>query len=132
MVKVLNNLEDIELEQFRDPDTWKDLQYILHAHPNPVTRHEACFVAGELKIEDLIPGLKEAAIGEKSLVVRHEAIEALGRIGEQGVHAVDDFLASLQSNKNHDPLLEHPDIVATLETARRRLVKITNAPQNIS
>lgn len=115
-------LDDISVEQFRDPATWETLRTVLRAHPNPITRHEACFFAGEMEITSLIPALQEAATKDPSIVVRHEAIEALGRMAADA-NAVDAFLKNLQANPHKDSFLEHADIVATLVIARKRLAK---------
>ena len=118
---------DIIPEQFKDPTSWKKLRTILHTHPNPITRHEACFIVGELNIAKLIPDLMQVAEKDSSIVARHEAIEALGNIKVQDIPTINNFLANLKANPKNDPLLNHRDIIATLEIALKRLARVTSS-----
>ncbi len=56
------------------------LARVLGEDPDPVVRHEAAFVLGELADPAGVPALAEAAEGDDSALVRHEAVEALGWI----------------------------------------------------
>lgn len=120
---------DINVQQFRDPTTWKKLRTMLHTatEPNPINRHEACFVVGELNIVSLIPDLMQVVTEDPSIVARHEAIEALGSMwgSDVLVPTISSFLAGIKANKNNDPLLEHGDIIDTLEIALKHLARAT-------
>ena len=114
-------------EQFKDPTTWEKLRTILHTHPNSITRHEACFIVGELYITDLIPDLMQVATKDSSVVARHEAIETLGTMEEpDDMRTIDNFLTGLIVNKNHDLLLDHEDIIATIKIAQKCLARAMN------
>ncbi len=56
------------------------LGQVLREDPDPVVRHEAAFVLGELADPAGVAALAEAAEGDASALVRHEAAEALGWI----------------------------------------------------
>ncbi len=53
---------------------------VLEEDPDPVVRHEAAFVLGELADPAGVPALARAAEEDPSALVRHEAVEALGWI----------------------------------------------------
>lgn len=123
---------DITSDEFRDASTWEKLRIILRAHPNPITRHEACFIAGELHIADFISDLKDAVVTDPSLVVRHEAIEALGRMKGSDVPAIDAFLVDIMNDRKDNPYFNHSDIIATVEMARKRLAATLNASKKFN
>lgn len=56
------------------------LEYVLQHDKNDVVKHEACFQLGEYNLTKKIPALVRAALCDRSELVRHEAVEALGLI----------------------------------------------------
>jgi hypothetical protein len=85
------------------------LARVLASDGDPVVRHEAAFVIGELKASGHVPGnlllkaLCRAALTDNSLIVVHEAAEALGNF--DGV----DVISTLSKLEQH----VHPDVRAT-------------------
>ena len=72
---------------------------VLKEDPNPIVRHEAAFSLGSLHGRGRqlraasIDALCEAAHHESSIVVRHEAAEALGWIPDPKVHNTLELIA---------------------------------------
>lgn len=89
---------------------------VLRADPNPIVRHEAAFVLGRLKDCGQIGGdvavsaLCIAACEDPSLVVRHEAVEALACFEH------DEASSVLVNLLYHD----HSDIRATASISLER------------
>ena len=70
-----------------DPEYWNvrlDAAFVLHIHHNPIQRHEGAFALGaftygdELERDAAVKNLRYSMRYDESIVVRHEAIEALG------------------------------------------------------
>lgn len=115
---------DITCDRFRDPVSWRDLKDVLIYHPNPVARHEASFVIGELQIEDLIPWLYSVLKFDRSIVAKHEAAEALGRTrGTQAKRIYRLLNRFTDPDFRFDPEVYHPDVQATIKLAINELKK---------
>jgi len=56
------------------------LEFVIVSDFNDVVKHEACFQLGEYNFKKKIPVLVQAALNDRSELVRHEAVEALGLI----------------------------------------------------
>jgi len=121
------NADDITFEKFKDPRRLEELKDILIYHPNQIIRHEAAFIIGELAnkglpvlIEYLIPVIKF----DKSIVAKHEAVEALGRVNHPNdiVNAYR-FLCRLTTRKFYEDEVYHPDVQQTAKEAKSRLEK---------
>lgn len=56
------------------------LEFVLKNDENDVVKHEACFQLGEYGLKNKIHVLVNAALYDRSELVRHEAVEALGLI----------------------------------------------------
>jgi HEAT repeat protein len=54
------------------------LAWVLQNDDNIIVKHEAAFQIGARKMRDKLPDLVNAAVNDKSELVRHESIEALG------------------------------------------------------
>lgn len=67
----------------------RTLTAVLYHDTNPIVRHEAAFILGKLYKAQRISGkraliaLCEAADSDESVIVRHEALEALGAFPHQ-------------------------------------------------
>jgi HEAT repeat protein len=92
---------------------------VLQNDPNPIVRHEAAFVLGQLYSTGHIVGrrslaaLCECAQGDRSVVVRHECAESLGSFrGRKAFVTLQSLL--------HDP---EPDVVVTSLIALDRFKK---------
>lgn len=97
---------------------------ILFYHPDPIVRHEAAFVLGEvcyrsdLERTVAIRDLRWALRQDPSIVAKHEIAEALGTMfGIGAVGAAADMAKILIF-----PHLHHPDVVATAREAYGNLV----------
>lgn len=66
------------------------LARVLKEDPDPIVRHEAAFVLGELADPAGVPALAEAVRSDPSDLVRHESAEALGWI------AIEESAAALR------------------------------------
>ena len=60
------------------------LAWVLHNDPNTIVKHEAAFQIGARNMRNKIPDLVNAALYDESELVRHESIEGLGLIRDQG------------------------------------------------
>ena len=100
-----------------DNSYWRILTqatYILFHHPNPISRHESAFVLGELKYRcgvdqvTSISNLRLVVRRDSSMVVKHEAAEALGEIHcIASIGAAADLAKIIAFHKYHE------DVVAT-------------------
>ena len=91
------------------------LTELMRCHPHPVLRHEAAFMLGSLRARGLAPddialSLCAAALDDRSMLVRHEAAEALWNFDAEEVAGTLHRLS------------EHPDndIAVTAELSLRR------------
>ncbi len=110
---------DVTPARFADPSTWDDLQKIVVYHPDPITRHEASFVIGELQPPELVPWLYSVAKFDRSIVATHEAIEALGRTRGPARNWVISRLERLRTVQ--EDRIQHLDIQATFNRALAEL-----------
>ncbi len=106
----------------RNPLLLQDLKDILLYHPNPIIRHEAAFIIGELKLPIahlLIPAVKY----DRSIVVKHEAIEALGRTNDYGDACMAYvFLKKItKTPEKYDAGVAHEDVQITAQEALKEL-----------
>lgn len=69
--------------------------WVMQNDDNSVVRHEAAFQIGLRNLRKKIPDLIEAIIHDQSLLVKHEAIEALGLLR---VPNIETLLAELSNN----------------------------------
>lgn len=114
--------QDMVFSNFSGPATYGDLKDILLYHPNPVVRHEASFIIGELGIEELIPYLVKVVKFDQSIVGTHEAIEALGKFkNSREAERIKRFLTQITTNKNYDERIRDPDIQATARLSLEQL-----------
>jgi hypothetical protein len=60
------------------------LGWVLHNDDNVIVKHEAAFQIGARNMRNKIPDLVNAALYDESELVRHESIEGLGLIRDQG------------------------------------------------
>lgn len=106
---------DITTNRFRDPTTWRELSDIMVYHPNPITRHEACFVAAELQIP-YAHRLVAVVKFDQSIVNKHEAAEALGKLRDRtDAWMAYVFLRKTQKLRGYDDGVYHPDVQATVQ-----------------
>ncbi len=105
-----------------DNNLYKLLIDIMLYHPNLVVRHEASFLLGELEIKEAIPSLMNVVKFDKSIVAKHEAIEAIRKLGKN-IDSVYEFLKSLTdlNSKIYDEGVYHPDVQATAELSIKEL-----------
>ena len=115
------NSDNVTIGDFKDPKTWNILKDILLYHPSQITRHEASFVMGELRITEFIPLLMQVILSDSSIVARHEAIEALGKMKGDYSKEIIDFLEGVISNKNSKDIMSHPDIQVTAQEAIEKI-----------
>lgn len=101
------------IEQFADfadsPDDLMFLLDLLEHHENSIVRHEVAAQLAEIRIkkphifanmdELIINTLVKCAVNDKSITARHEAIEALGYIGNDKMLNV---LEKLMQDKEED------------------------------
>ena len=118
--------EDMKLRNFRDPNAWDDLVDILIYHPSSITRHEASFIIAELDDSYLTSRLMQVVKFDRSIVAKHEAVEALGRTTKD-VKRVYQFLRNIITPGIYDDEVYHPDVQATAQESMRALKKQLNA-----
>ena len=107
---------DITSQNFKYPSRWKELADILLFHPNPITRHEACFVAADLQIL-IAHRLISVVKFDTSIVNKHEAAESLGKIkNRDDAWMAYSFLKKTTDSKmrKYDDDIYHPDVQATI------------------
>lgn len=68
-----SNTTDLMFNKVADLMVW-----VLQNDDNGVVKHEACYQIAARNMRNKIPDLIETALHDKSIVARHEAIEALG------------------------------------------------------
>jgi len=104
---------------------------ILFHHADPIVRHEAAFVLGEMRYRSdiertvAIRSLRMAWRQDPSIVAKHEVIEALGGMcGNAAIGAAADMVGILYFSSKYPPELHryHPDVVATAREAYGNLV----------
>ena len=115
------NSDNVTIDNFKDANNWDILKDILLYHPSQITRHEASFVIGELKIIEFIPLLMKVVLYDSSIVARHEAIEALGKMKSAYSKEIIDFLEEVVYNKNSNDIMSHSDIQVTAKEAIEKL-----------
>ena len=116
-------IDEMVLDYFRDPSTWHDLKDILIYHPDPIVRHEASFIVGELEIEDLASFLSKVIKFDTSIVAKHEAAEALGKAKGREAMQAYIFLSKITSEQGYDDDVYHPDVQHTATQSMQRLRK---------
>jgi HEAT repeat protein len=101
-MNLIELLMELSLESWREAEGF--LSMIVDSDPDPVVRHEAAFALGELRRSGEIGdaagrnSLCNAALNDKSILVRHEAAEALYCFGGPQVDAVLQQLLDDQSD----------------------------------
>ena len=91
---------------------------VLKNDDNSVVKHEACYQIAMRKMHKKIPDLVNCALHDRSSLVQHEAIEALGLLG--AFDSKELVSKSLQSS--------NLDVRQTAEFVKRRLERIKNTP----
>ncbi len=94
------------------------LSWVLENDDNSVVKHEACYQIAMRKMHKKIPDLVNSALYDKSSLVQHEAIEALG------------LLNAFDSKELVSKSLKSPnaDVRQTAEFVLRRLERVRNIP----
>lgn len=92
------------------------MAWVLKYDDNSVVKHEACYQIAMRKMENKIPNLVDSALHDKSSLVKHEAIEALGLL--DAFDSRELVSKSLQSS--------NLDVKQTAEFVLRRLERIKN------
>lgn len=106
----------ITCSNFKNPKTWPLLRDIMIYHNSPITRHEACFISVELSCP-YASKLVQIVKFDISIVVKHEAAEALGKIKEKD----DAWMAytflreAFQNNRHYGDGVYHPDVQASIK-----------------
>ena len=90
------------------------MAWILENDNNCIVKHEACYQIAASDMRKNIPNLIHTALNDKSLIARHEAIEALGLMG--AFDAKDLLLQAI-----NDP---NPEIQATAWCAIKKLRRL--------
>ena len=106
-------------KDFQDPKKQRDLTDILLYHPDPITRHEAAFIIGE-HYQDLYPFLITALKFDTSIVCKHEAAEALGKVKGPEARRVQRYLERMM-RPGYDEAVYHSDVQATIQHAVSQL-----------
>lgn len=75
------------------------LEWTLKNDTNGVVKHEASFQIAARDLRDKIPVLVDIALNDKSVLSKHEAIEALGLMR---AFEVEDMINKAQSDPNSD------------------------------
>jgi deoxyhypusine monooxygenase len=100
------------LENIADEASIKAMAQCLFTDPSPIVRHEAAFALGETAAPKLAgPHLMKAIEEDSSVFVAHEALMALGTLGDTSfIPFIKKFLPS-----------DDPDIAESAEIALQRL-----------
>ena len=116
---------EVTAQGFADPATWRQLADIMVYHPNPITRHEACFVMAELHapFTHLLVSIVKF---DTSVVAKHEAVESLGKIRdrEDAWMAYSFLRRAFQSQRIFDNGVYPPDVQATIQESIIELEEI--------
>ena len=100
-------------------------EWVLKNDSNGVVKHEACYQIAARNMKSKIPILIEAALNDKSILTKHEAIESLGLM--RAYEAL-----KLIKNAENDPSI---DVRETAEFVVKRLNRLKNQeeynPSNI-
>ena len=94
--------------------------WILKNDSNGVVKHEACYQIAARNMRNKIPDLVQTALNDKSVIVKHEAIESLGLM-----RAFDS--KDMISNSLKDP---NPDVRETAAFVIKRLELLQNLKGN--
>jgi len=94
------------------------MSWVLQNDDNSVVKHEACYQIAMRKMHKKIPDLVNSALYDKSSLVQHEAIEALGLLD-----AFDSKELVSKSLRN-----SNVDVRQTTEFVLRRLERVKNIP----
>jgi HEAT repeat protein len=81
------------------------------ADDSALLRHEICYVLGQLRKAKAIPVLVSLLEGDRDVMVRHEAAEALGAIADPALldkEQFDHVLLVLKVSKAPRPPLSNP------------------------
>jgi HEAT repeat protein len=105
------NINDPILDEIADLMVW-----VLINDNNGIVKHEAAFQIGVRNMKDKIPNLINSAQNDKSELVRHEAIEALGLMR---AHESREVLIKMLDDPS-DPVRE------TAVFVLKRLDRLTN------
>lgn len=92
------------------------MSWILENDENSVVKHEACYQIAMRKMHKKIPDLTNSALYDKSSLVQHEAIEALGLL--EAFDSKELVSKSLESS--------NIDVRQTAEFVLRRLERVKN------
>ena len=90
------------------------MTWVLENDNNGIVKHEACYQIAALDMRKKIPNLVHTALNDKSIIARHEALEALGLMG-----AFD--AKEILSQAVNDP---NPEIQATAWLSIKRLQRL--------
>ena len=108
---------------------WKSLTdsvLVLHFHENPIVRHEAAFILGQINYENdsertvTVKNLRFSMRQDRDIVPRHESIEALG---EENTFCAYSIGAAADMTKINTYWLDYLDIQATVEEAFSNIVE---------
>lgn len=92
------------------------IEWVLNNDNNGVVKHEACFQIAARNLRDKIPVLVNSALYDKSILTKHEAIEALGLM--RAFEAED-----LIKKARDDPSI---DVRETAEFVLKRFARLKN------
>ncbi len=101
-----------KLENMPEEENIEAMAQCMFTDPSPIVRHEAAFSLGETAAPKIAgPHLVKAIETDKSSFVVHEALMALGTLGDKS------FIPFIQKYLDH----EDPDIAESAEIALQRL-----------
>lgn len=115
--------EDITVALFQDAsgeindEGYLRLRAVLRSHHGPIERHEAAFIMGEVQPHLAVTELIASILRDRSVVVRHESSEALGRMQRPSdalmAHQAlcDIFFCEFYQQ------YEHPEVLSTMQIA---------------
>lgn len=92
------------------------MSWVLQNDNNGVVKHEACFQIAARNMRNKIPDLVNSSLGDKSPLVRHEALESLGLM-----RAFDAIELIAKAGQD-----ESPDVKETAAFVLKRLNRLKN------
>ncbi len=90
------------------------MAWVLNYDPNGVIKHEACYQIAARNMRQVIPDLINAALNDKSGLVKHESLESLGLM--RAFEAMELISAALDDH--------NPDVKETAEFVLKRLTRL--------
>ncbi|MBI3459112.1 HEAT repeat domain-containing protein [Candidatus Azambacteria bacterium] len=96
------------------------LRDVLLFHSSPITRHEAAFTIGHFGLFELMPFLMYVIKNDESVIVQHEACEALGEMKGCAAKEAYNFLNKVVNDKKKR---YHSDVIITIKEAMENLYK---------